>query len=88
MYDEILVPTDGSKGMSRVGDHALQLAVLCESTLHALYVVDETAYASIPDDAREQIRETLEGDGEAATRAIAERAVEQDLDVTREIRWG
>lgn len=88
MYDEILVPTDGSEGMARVAEHALQLAELCGSTLHSLYVVDETAYASIPDDAREQVRDTLEGDGEAATRAIAERAVERDLSITREIRWG
>lgn len=88
MYDEILVPTDGSQGMKQVADHALALAELCGATVHVLYVVDETAYAAIPGDTRERVREALEGDGESATKAIAERAIERDLDVEREIRWG
>jgi nucleotide-binding universal stress UspA family protein len=88
MYDEILIPTDGSSGMKRVAEHALTLAELCEATVHVLYVVDETAYASIPDDTRERVREALEGDGESATETIAERAFDRNLAVTREIRWG
>lgn len=88
MYDDILVPTDGRGGMERVTDHALALAELCGATVHVLYVVDETAYATVPDDARERVREALEGDGQSATKAISERALERDLDVHREIRWG
>lgn len=88
MYDEILIPTDGSSGMKRVAEHALTLAELCEATVHVLYVVDETAYASIPADTRERVREALEGDGESATKAVAERAFERDLTVNQEIRWG
>lgn len=88
MYDDILVPTDGSGGMRRVTDHALALAELCEATVHVLYVVDETAYATVPDDTRQRVREALEGDGRTATKAIAERAFERDLDVNREVRWG
>lgn len=88
MYTEILVPTDGSRGMKHVTDHALALAELCGATVHVLYVVDETAYAAVPGDTRERVREALEGDGESATKAIAERAFERDIDVTREVRWG
>lgn len=88
MYDEILVPTDGSGGMKRVTDHALALAELCEATIHVLYVVDETAYMTIPDDTRERVREALEGDGQSATKTIAEQAFTRDLAVTQEIRWG
>lgn len=88
MYGDILVPTDGRGGMERVTDHALALAELCGATVHVLYVVDETAYATVPDDARERVREALEGDGQSATKAISERALERDLDVRREIRWG
>jgi nucleotide-binding universal stress UspA family protein len=88
MYDDILIPTDGSSGMTRVAEHALSLAELCEATVHVLYVVDETAYASIPKDTRERVREALEGDGESATKTIAERAVDRGLAVTREVRWG
>lgn len=41
MYDDILIPTDGSRGMKRVAKHALKLAESCEATVHVLYVVDE-----------------------------------------------
>lgn len=88
MYNNILVPTDGKEGMTRVGEHAFALAELCEATIHVLYVVEEHAYAAVPDDTRERIRETLEGDAESATKALAERALERDLVVKREIRWG
>lgn len=88
MYDDILIPTDGSGGMKRVADHALTLAELCGATVHVLYVVEEAAYGSIPEDTGKRVREALEGDGETATEAIAERAFERNLTVNREIRWG
>lgn len=74
--------------MKSVTDHALVLAELCEATVHVLYVVDETAYATVPDDTRERVREALEGDGQSATQTIAEQALNRDLAVTNEIRWG
>lgn len=55
---------------------------------HGLYVVDETAYATIPDDTRERVREAFEGDGHGTTKTIAERAYERDIAVRRELRWG
>jgi nucleotide-binding universal stress UspA family protein len=51
-------------------------------------VVDETAYATVPDDARERVREALEGDAQSATKVISERVLERDLPVRRETRWG
>jgi nucleotide-binding universal stress UspA family protein len=74
--------------MKRVTDHALALAELCEADVHALYVVDETTYSTIPSDVRQRVRDALAGDGESATKTIAERALERGLDVNREIRWG
>lgn len=88
MYEDILIPTDGSSGMADVSEHALGLGELCEATVHVLYVIDETAYATVPDEARSQIRDALRGDGEDATKVIAERAIERNLAVTREVRWG
>lgn len=88
MLDDILVPTDGREGMKRVTDHALALAELCDATLHVLYVVDEMAYGSVPDDARERVRDTLADDGRSATKAVAERAYEMGVSVTQELRWG
>jgi nucleotide-binding universal stress UspA family protein len=88
MYNEVLIPTDGSRGMKYVTEHALALAEVCEATVHILYVVDKTAYATIPDETRERVREALEGDGQSATKSIAEQAFDRDLSVHQEIRWG
>ena len=40
MYDNILYPTDGSKGAAVVLDHARDLATTYNATLHILFVVD------------------------------------------------
>lgn len=40
MYDNILVPTDGSDTAEIAVDHALDLAETYGATIHALYVVD------------------------------------------------
>ncbi|ATW87931.1 nucleotide-binding universal stress UspA family protein [Halohasta litchfieldiae] len=40
MYDNILYPTDGSKGAEAVVDHAHDLASKYDATLHVLFVVD------------------------------------------------
>lgn len=40
MYDNILYPTDGSKGAAAVLDHARNLAETYDATLHVLFVVD------------------------------------------------
>lgn len=88
MYENILIPTDGSQTIGRVADQGIELAALCGATVHTLHVVDERAYLSVPDDARQDVRDTLRDDAEAATKSIAERALERDLDVVREVRWG
>jgi nucleotide-binding universal stress UspA family protein len=88
VYSDILVPTDGRAGMDRVTTHALGLAELCDAAVHVLYVVDETAYASVPPDTRDRVRDELVADGEDATKAVAERAIDRGLTVHREVRWG
>ena len=40
MYDRILLPTDGSKGVDRAIDHAVDAADRYGATLHVLYIVD------------------------------------------------
>lgn len=48
MYDNILVPTDGSAGMSTVIDHAEELAAVHGATLHALHVTNTASLADLP----------------------------------------
>lgn len=88
MYNSILIPTDGSKRMTDVVNQAIELATMCDAPLHILHVIDARAYYSVPDDARERVRETLREDADSFTKAVAERALEANLDVAREIRWG
>lgn len=88
MYDEILIPTDGSSGIECVTKRALGVAKPCDGRVHALYVVDERAYLSVPDDAREQVNFALEQDGHDATRMVAERVIEAGCEAVREVRWG
>lgn len=88
MYDSILVPTDGSQEMTPVVDQVIELASLGGATLHVLHVVDERAYLSVPDDARDRVRDTLLADAESFTKTVANRALDAGLTVEREVRWG
>lgn len=88
MYDSILIPTDGSQEMEAVTEQGIGLAERCRAKVHALHVVDERAYLTVPDDMRERVRRTLEEDGDIATGAVAERARAAELDVVRELRRG
>ncbi|WP_135304792.1 universal stress protein [Haloarcula amylovorans] len=88
MYDEILIPTDGSSGMEQVTEQALGIAEGSGGRVHSLYVVDERAYMSVPDDARDQVNAALESDGYDATRAVAEQVTEAECEAVQEVRWG
>jgi nucleotide-binding universal stress UspA family protein len=50
MYDQILVPTDGSDGTRGAVEHAIDLATTYDAALHTIYVVDTNVGidASIP----------------------------------------
>lgn len=88
MFDDILIPTDGSAAMAPVIETGVELAALCGATVHALHVVDENAYLTVPDGVRDRVRGSLTADGEAATKTVAERAIEADVEVVREVRGG
>lgn len=88
MYESMLLPTDGNRDIAPVVDHAVALAKLFDATLHVLHVVDERAYLTIPPDARDRIRDILKADGESFTKTIAERAINENITVHRDLRWG
>ncbi|AEN04733.1 universal stress protein [Halolamina sp.] len=68
MYEDILLPIDGSEPSLRAADHAIELATTYDATLHALYVVDSdpSPLAVSRADVRETLREVGEEAGEAA----------------------
>lgn len=44
MYDNILIPTDGSEASKEAADHAIELAKSFDATVHALYVIETKAH--------------------------------------------
>lgn len=87
MYDEILIPTDGTDSVQPAIEHALNLAETYGATLHALYVVDERSYAMM-DVRTDLIIETLETEGEHAVEMIRERADAADVPVETGVTTG
>jgi nucleotide-binding universal stress UspA family protein len=87
MYDRILVPTDGSEGVTKTLEHALELARNHDATIHALYVVDRR-FELAADEDRADLVERLTERGEAAVSSVAERANEAGVDVVTEVREG
>ncbi|WP_336036471.1 universal stress protein [Halobacterium yunchengense] len=66
MYDRILVPTDGSDAMTRVYEHAADIAARRDATVHALYVVDDRAFLTLDEEMTDEALGQLRGDGRRA----------------------
>lgn len=85
MYENILVPTDGSDSVDRAIEQALGLAEADNATLHTLFVVERGPWI---DHRGEQLRTALENEGKRATEDVAERGKERGIAVISEIRSG
>lgn len=88
MYDRVLVPTDGSRGITETLRHGIDLAERHGATVHALYVADRRQFLGAPDDVRDEVRDQLIGEGEAAIAEVEEAAADAGLDVVSEVREG
>ena len=86
MYEDILVPTDGSKGVERAFENALELARNYDSTIHALYVMDVRMVrrGSFYNAAIEEFGK----EGRDATERLVEHAREKDVDALKAIKKG
>lgn len=89
MYQNILVPTDGSDGAMAALEHGLELAELSGATVHALYAIDETESSGqiIGTDAG-RVVERFREEGEEAVDAAAEKARAAGIDVETEVTEG
>ena len=88
MYDDILVPTDGSEAVDRALEHALRLASDHDATVHALYVVDRRITTANSGDLHDEVVADLETQGEEAIGAVADAAREAGLDVETHVAHG
>ncbi|WP_435075315.1 universal stress protein [Halorubrum sp. HHNYT27] len=92
MYDRILLPTDGTEGVDRAIDHAVDAADRYDATLHVLYVVDSdivNAYSGDEFvDGSEGAAETLEDRGRDALDAVAAHAADAGVDTVTTLVYG
>lgn len=89
MYDDILLPTDGSPAGDGAVARALELARIDDATVHVLYVVDTGPEPRGLDAAeRETLRRHGEKRGREATARIRAQATAIGLDVVRHVREG
>ena len=92
MYDHVLLPTDGSPGVDRAIDHAIDAADRYDATLHVLYVVDSDVVNAYSGDefvdGAEGAEETLEETGREALDAVATRAREAGVETETTLRYG
>jgi nucleotide-binding universal stress UspA family protein len=88
MYDDILVPTDGSAGTDDALTHALEVAAGRGARLHALSVVDRRVYLSADRDQQDAILESLTESAEEAVTAVRDRATETGVETTTAVRDG
>jgi nucleotide-binding universal stress UspA family protein len=84
MYDDILLPTDGSSGMDEVIDHATSLASEHDATIHGIYVVETASITSLPmETSMEGISQALREEGREAIEDLEEQV--EDVDVETDI---
>ncbi|MBP1985662.1 universal stress protein [Halolamina salifodinae] len=87
MYDDILVPTDGSPAATAAIEHAVDLAKTYDATIHALYVVDASAFSSI-EAGSELVIDALEEEGQRAVEEVTDAAAEVGVDVETNVVSG
>lgn len=87
MYDDILVPTDGSQDARRGAEHAIDLAAALGSTIHALYVIEEGTNPWDPASLDDQLDRAREY-GDEITGEVAEMAAEAGVDCVTDTTVG
>lgn len=88
MYDSVLVPTDGSNGTSETLDHAVAIARDNDATVHSLFVVDRQRYRAADGDAKDEIKKSLQLEGDRALEEVETRFAESGVDVETHRRDG
>ena len=86
VYENILLPTDGSDGTAGVAEHAVHVARLAGATLHILHVVDTSV---VPLDAHSRgIYDEMEATGRESVEEIRDRTLDVGIDSVTAIRQG
>ncbi|WP_273838244.1 universal stress protein [Halococcus sp. PRR34] len=84
MYDDILLPTDGSEGNRRAIDHAIAIADEIDATVHALHVVNTSEY----DGLERSALDSLEASGTDALENVEDAASRISVEVETHLEHG
>jgi nucleotide-binding universal stress UspA family protein len=88
MYDSVLVATDGSQGTTETLAHATSIARDNDATLHGLYVVDKRLYLAADKANQDEVRQSLEEEGDVALDDIAVGGEEAGVEVVTNMEEG
>lgn len=94
MYQDVLIPTDGSEQASEAIDQGLELAALNDASVHAVYVVEPIPLGRFPAGVKAAgsewggIVDEQREEGQAAVDDVEERATDRGLEVTSSVRHG
>jgi nucleotide-binding universal stress UspA family protein len=88
MYQDILVPTDGSETTGVVLDHAIDIAQGRGATVHALYVIDDQALLTLSEDMTGEVLDGLREEGKQAVSEARDRLDAAGLDSTSALVQG
>ncbi|RRJ33671.1 universal stress protein [Halocatena pleomorpha] len=90
MYSDVLIPTDGSKGIEGAITHGLALAERYDATVHALSVVDLGVFEEIDTDVSflQSVRESRTAAAHRATAAVQSQASDYNVTVVDAVREG
>ncbi len=82
LYEQILVPTDGSAASRPAIEHAVELAAIHGAAIHGIYVINTASFASIPTEGSwEGVSDMLDREGEEALEEVTEAAAARDVPV-------
>lgn len=88
MYQQILIPTDGSDGAKNAVYEGIRLAELTGATVHGLYVIDTRDYNTLPESKWLTLEDELEATGETALEAVRTETDAVGVDVETTIAKG
>lgn len=87
MYDEILIPTDGSSDARKGAEHGVDLAAALGARVHALYVIEEGTNPWEPSSLDEQMDRAREY-GDELTGEVADLAADAGVECVTDTALG
>lgn len=88
MYEDVLLPTDGSPAMGSIIEQGLLQARQNDASVHAIYVIDVRSFMMLPDDTAQEVVGLLEEEGREAIETVKRQAEEQEVEFTGSVVTG